>query len=410
VLASHPARVSAKVVAVVLNWNGWQDTVECLEGLLASREVPAQIVVCDNGSIDGSLTRLREWAACNAVAFEEFVPGLTQATPFAPLVFINNGENRGFAAGNNAGIHFAVERARADYVWVLNNDAVPDPRALERMLETARGDASIGMVGSALVRHDDPETIQALGGGYILPVICHDTQLAAGKPICDVPAGAIELEHLIGASMLVRAAAIRDVGLMDETYFLYREETDWCIAMRRRGWNLYCRTDATVRHKQARSIGFKSPLHDYYAVRNMLRLVKKFYPAQLPTAMAYYACRSLLPKLARMQFARIGAVLRALRDFLAGTEGRGAHHTDAAMLRQYVTAGKPATGTYRNWTAAVKVALYAAVLAAIGIHVATVASAPPPKSTTAAHAVVRDDGVAYRAAATHARIAATDGN
>ena len=343
-LAATPLRVSTEVAAVVLNWNGWQDTLACLDSLVRSKHVPSHIVVCDNGSIDGSLTRLRQWAAENDLAYDDF-SSPEEALSFdrlshapAPLTFIANGENRGFAAGTNVGVRYAIGRTDCEYVWILNNDVVVSPTALERMLQTARRDPRVAMVGSALLRYDDPGTVQALGGGYILPVICHDTQLANGRAHDDVATESIAVDHLIGASLLVRARAVLDVGLMDESYFLYREETDWCIAMRRRGWKLLCRADAPVWHKQARSIGFKSPMHDYYAVRNVLKLVRKFYPAYVPTAFGYYALRSLAPKLLRFEFARMNAVVRALADFLRGVDGRSCDHTDAALMHEYVTA------------------------------------------------------------------------
>jgi GT2 family glycosyltransferase len=346
-LAAPRSQALAEVAAVVLNWNGWQDTLECLDSLLRSEVVPAHIVVCDNGSIDGSLEHLREWAVRNALPYESFpspadaMAAASAAQLRAPVIFIANGENRGFAAGNNVGIRFAVERTAAKFVWILNNDVVVGRSALGRMLDTASCEQGIGMVGSALLRYDDPSTVQALGGGYILPVICHDTQLGSGWDIAKVVKESIAVHHLIGASLLVRADAIRDVGLMDESYFLYREETDWCIAMRRRGWALRCRTDASVWHKQSRSIGFKSPMHDYYAVRNVLRLVRKFYPAFVPTAFGYYALRSLAPKVLRLEFERIGAVMRALGDFVRGVDGRPVHHTDALLLDQYVPESHP---------------------------------------------------------------------
>ncbi|HVA33994.1 MAG TPA: glycosyltransferase family 2 protein, partial [Candidatus Baltobacteraceae bacterium] len=226
-------------------------------------------------------------------------------------------------------------------VWILNNDAVVEEHALGRMLDVAEQDSRVAMVGSALLHYDRPDVVQALGGGYIVPIICHDTQLAAGMPIADIGASTIDVHHLIGASLLVRAAAVRDVGFMDESYFLYREETDWCIQMRRRGWRLCCRADALVWHKQTRAIGFKSTLHDYYAVRNILRLVRKFYPWSLPTAFTYFTLRSLLPKVARLQFSRAGAVLRALGHFSMGIEGRLAQHSDVAIMRQYVPSSVP---------------------------------------------------------------------
>ena len=331
--------VATGVVALVLNWNGFEDTVECVESILRSDLAPAHIVVLDNGSIDGSMQRMRDWAVAQSLEYASY-PSPTAANisdrPSAQLVFIDCGSNRGYAGGNNVGIRYAMECTGAEFVWILNNDVVVDHRALERALNVAEADPSIAIVGAKLLRYDEPETIQALGGGYIVPVLCHDTQLGSGKQSHTSGDTPIEVDHLIGASMLVRLAAVRDVGTIDETYFLYREETDWCIRMVRSGWKLFCCPTSLVWHKQARSIGFKSPLHDYYAVRNVLHLVRKFYPAALPTAFAYFACRSILPKLARFEFERLYAVCVALRDFMMGVTGQPAEYGESALVREYV--------------------------------------------------------------------------
>ena len=331
--------VATNVAAIVLNWNGWRDTVECLESILACTLPPAHIVVCDNGSVDGSMHALKNWASRSGIAFSAFdTPDEAYASEPTParLIFIENGENGGFAAGNNVAIRYLLNHSPAEFYWLLNNDAVPAPCALDRMLDTIETNPGVGMVGATLVDYHSPHLVQAVGGGYILPVVCHDTQLGRGKRLDHKNARELDLHHLIGASLLVRARAIADVGLMDESYFLYREETDWCIRMRARGWRLCCRTDATVRHKQARSIGFKSAIHDYYAVRNFLHLVRKFYPRALPAAFAYFALRSLLPKIARMQFRRARAVCAALGDFMGGIRGRAREHSDAVLRAQYV--------------------------------------------------------------------------
>jgi hypothetical protein len=332
--------VASGVVALVLNWNGFEDTIECIESLLRSELAPKHVVVLDNGSVDGSTPRLQEWATARSLAYVAFSSPTAANVSDAPetqFVFIDNGRNLGYAGGNNVGIKYAIERAGADFVWILNNDAVVEPRALERALHVMQSNTRIGMVGAKLLRYDDPETIQALGGGYILPILCHDTQLGAGQNSESAPQAPIRVDHLVGASLLVRSEAVLDVGPIDETYFLYREETDWCIRMRRRGWKLYCSTTSIVWHKQARAIGFKSPLHDYYAVRNILKLVRKFYPASLPTAFAYFAIRSILPKIVRLERRRLAAVCHALRDFAFGIEGRPQEYGEAAFIREYIT-------------------------------------------------------------------------
>ena len=332
--------VATGVVALVLNWNGFEDTVECIESILRSDLAPAHIVVLDNGSIDGSTQRLQDWAAAQSLEYDSFSsPAAARASdrPSTQLVFIECGRNLGYAGGNNVGIHYAIKRTGAEFVWILNNDVVVDHRALERALHVAQSDSRIGIVGAKLLRYDEPETIQALGGGYIVPIFCHDTQLGSGKHSETSGETPIRVDHLIGASLLVRAAAVRDVGYIDESYFLYREETDWCIRMVRHGWKLFCSPTSLVWHKQARSIGFKSPLHDYYAVRNVLHLVRKFFPASLPTAFAYFAFRSIAPKLARFEMARLYAVWLALRDFAIGVKGQPAEYGESALVREYAS-------------------------------------------------------------------------
>lgn len=335
--AANTRRLS--VIAVVVNWNGWRDTLDCIESVLDAERRPEQIVLCDNGSMDMSVELLEEAFARRGIASTTFSSPAQLFAAYAPestIVIVRCGENLGYAGANNLAMRYALERCDAEFVWILNNDVIVDRAALERMLDLAGSDASIGIVGARLLRADAPETIQAMGGGYILPVICHDTQLGMGQPSSRYDDTPIVLDHLIGACLLVRAAAIRSTGTIDASYFLYREETDWCIRMRRHGWKLVCCAAARVWHRQSRSAGFKSPLHDYYSVRNMLRLVRRFYPLCLPVAFTYFVSRALVPKIARLQFARIGAVLEAVRDFMLGVSGRGRADTDEALFAQYV--------------------------------------------------------------------------
>lgn len=394
-------RRTARVVAIVLNWNSWSDTIECVESLLASQCVPAQILICDNGSRDDSTARIKRWGSRR----EDFVALAGCDAAFAGLstehrvALIELPHNGGYAYGNNIGMRLAIERCRSEFVWILNNDTVVAPDALERMLHVADADAKIGIVGAKLLRHDRPDTVQALGGGYIIPVFCHDTQLGNGTKAADAGKAPVPLDHLVGASLLVRARAIGDVGPIDESYFLYREETDWCIRMRRAGWQLYCCPEAVVWHKQSHSIGFKSPLHDYYAVRNMLRLVWRFYPLAAPAAFAYFALRSVAPKLVRLEFVRLLAVLRAFSDFFLGVSGRGARHSDEVLLGSYVTGA----GAFPSWRPKLRAAFLLLALLAGGVllwgdspqpphrPIAAKVATPPQPHTRAVTDTYRDD-------------------
>lgn len=346
---------SPKVVAAVLNWNGWLDTIECVESVLRSTLPPAQIVICDNGSTDGSIDRLREWAdgtllpdlggeggtsrwsyrpAPKPLSYALVTPAdakLGNGIPYeTQLVIIAIEENLGYAGGNNIAMEYALKRAGADYVWLLNNDTVVDAFALERMTGLAEKMPHVGLIGAKLLQYAKPDTLQAMGGGYFTPAFGHDTQLGRGTRMIESSGETIELDHVIGACLLARADAVNKVGPLDETYFLYREETDWSVRMRVQGWKILCAPAAIVWHKQGKSLGYKSPLHDYYSVRNMLRLMRKHYPSRLTFAIVAVAGRSILPKLVRLQFRRLRAVLKALSDFYANRDGRA--HTDVQLL------------------------------------------------------------------------------
>ena len=172
------------------------------------------------------------------------------------------------------------------------------------------------------MQYHSPDTIQALGGGRFNPRWALDTQIGRGQHTHEAVDQLIELEHVIGASMFIRSDVIRDVGPIDESYFLYREETDWCLEMRKQGWRLFYCPQSIVWHKEGHSAGFKSGVHDYYAVRNMLYLVQKHYPQHLTSAFLISFWRAVAPKVARLQFRRLIYVLRAYYDFLRGVRGK----------------------------------------------------------------------------------------
>lgn len=350
-----------KVVTVILNWNGWLDTIECLESVLRSDYDHHQVVICDNGSQDHSIERMTEWAdgildikhsiadvkghaweyrpsvkPLPYVVFESPEEALAAAgsAPISQVVFVRNGTNLGYAGGNNIGIHVAIDVLGADYVWLLNNDTIVDRRAMTHMVNSFDARPDVSVLGSRLMQYHSPDTIQALGGGHLDPRWALDTQIGRGQRTHAAVDQLIELEHIIGASMFLRSEVVRDVGPIDETYFLYREETDWCLAMRKRGWRLFYCPQSIVWHKEGHSAGFKSGVHDYYAVRNMLYLIQKHYPQHLTSAFLISFWRAVAPKIARLQFKRLLYVFRAYYDFLRGVRGKTEVDPDLLILLQ----------------------------------------------------------------------------
>lgn len=226
---------------------------------------------------------------------------------------IQSKENGGFAAGCNQGITAARE-AGARYVWLLNNDANPEKKALSALLQCAGGKTDT-LLGSTVVEHDAPQTIQVAGGVAYDPV---STRIEPGHTGKDVSAISTlptpELDYIYGASMFIPMAAFDAIGTLDEAYFLYYEELDFCTRARQHGLKMgWCR-ESIVRHIGGRSTGGKrestSHIAIYHEARSTMIYTRKHHPAKL----AAVACIRLAAKplflLFRNQFRYISSAVR----------------------------------------------------------------------------------------------------
>lgn len=215
---------AAPVVSVVVNWNGWGDTLSCLESLV-QQDYPAQhIVVVDNASTDDSVQRIGG------------------AFPNIPVLVAER--NRGFAAGSNLGIRYALGR-RAEFVWLLNNDTIAPADTLRKLVGAA-ADVKVGMVGTVLRDFRDPARVQAWGGGST-------TRSAAFVRHFEGPFELGQNSYLTFASVLLRRQMLETVGLLDEGYFMYFEDSDLCFRARAEGWRLAVAPDTAVLHKEGAS-------------------------------------------------------------------------------------------------------------------------------------------------------------
>jgi GT2 family glycosyltransferase len=213
----------ASVCCVVVNWNGARDTLACLAALRRQTYPGLRVLVVDNGSTDGSAARIRaDW-------------------PDIPL--IEAGANRGFAAGCNLGIAEAL-RLHAGFVWLLNNDALPPPETLELLVQSAG--EGVGGVGSVL-RYPSGR-VQARGGGTVGLRSGYVRHFASATDVRWGPGS-----FLTFASVLVRSAVFREVGMLDEGYFLYFEDADFCRRMRAAGWGMTVAAEAVVVHREGGS-------------------------------------------------------------------------------------------------------------------------------------------------------------
>jgi GT2 family glycosyltransferase len=253
------SNASPLVFIIVLNWNGKDDTLECLSSLQKLDYPNFETVVVDNGSVDGSEEAIR--------------------ASFPSVCFIQTGRNLGYAGGNNVGIKHALSHG-ADYVWLLNNDTTVDPMALTALVETAQADPRIAFVGSKIFFYDKPNMIWCAGGTIDLAEGGRTDHPGMGQEDHGQFDSISDVGYVTGCSLLASRAAIEAVGFLPEEYFLYFEETDWSLAAQRKGYRTVMAPASLVWHKYAEVGDYKNRFI-YYSFRNRIRIVRKYAPRHI---------------------------------------------------------------------------------------------------------------------------------
>jgi GT2 family glycosyltransferase len=214
----------SSVAIVLLNWNGWRDTLDCLKSIESLYFQDFKVFVVDNGSTDDSIARIQ------------------LAYPSIEILFV--GYNAGFAVGNNIGIRVALERG-IKYVWLLNNDTVVAPESLTALFEAAQ-ESNVGIVGSILMDAYKPSQIQAWGGGRLNSWL-GTTDLFQERPT-------ISIDHIVGASMFIPTHVFRKAGLLCEHFFFYLEDTEFSVRVRDNGFVLKVAENSKIFHKGGSSV------------------------------------------------------------------------------------------------------------------------------------------------------------
>ena len=330
--------MASSVYVVLLNWNGWKDTIECLESVLRMSYGNFRVVVCDNGSQDRSIQHILDWAAgklevtaVNSSLASLSQPPIPKPCPVAhvrlsagefeivtgngsePLVLIENGANLGFAAGCNVGLRWSMQQQGFTFAWLLNNDTVVKPDALTELVDYAEQHPQCGMIGSTILQYYEPGRVQAYGG-------CRYTPWMARNPgQTSENARNAKFDCILGCSMLVTKPFLEKVGLMSEVYFLYFEELDWAARARGLFDMGYCPA-SYIYHKEGASIGSshqrekRSLLSERYLSRNRVVFTKRFYPWLLPSVL-FWVMAAALFRLMK------GDIVRAHTIFKAALEG-----------------------------------------------------------------------------------------
>ena len=281
-----PLNSNPKVACIILNWNGWRDTLECLDALKDCTYPQLTVIVVDNGSSDDSVARIRA------------------AHP--DVLLLESGSNLGFAGGNNIGIRYGLAHG-ADYLWLLNNDTKPAPDALSALVAKALTDKHIGAVASICYYADSPSTVQAWAGSRV------NLWIGYGR-ITTQPHSDDWFHTLNGTSMLVARIAIEDAGLLDQGFFLYWEDTEFCLRLRKKGWRIAAAPDSRVLHKVNASTGGNGLILDRHHTASGLRILQLHSPAPRLASFLFLMLR-FARRLGRLQFSRCKSVWAGVQDY-----------------------------------------------------------------------------------------------
>ena len=305
----------ALLSVVLVNYKRSGDTLECINSLRASSLRDIDIIVVDNASNDGSVQQIRN------------------AHP--DLHLISNTENLGFAGGNNVGIRRALESG-SRYVLLLNNDTVVDKKALEALVNTMEQNPDAGITGGKILYFNQPGTIWFGGGKFN-----RNSGFGRHEGIGMADDGSFDTMHpcdfITGCCLLARREVFEQIGLLDEDFFTYLEDVDFCIRARDKGYSILYQPRAVIHHKVSSSTAWDSPLYIYFNLRNkLLFLRKRSGPTRwipyIPQLTYFYVRQfvRLLLKQRNMQATR--AAWRGLIDGLrnhTGKNGRG--HLDEIL-------------------------------------------------------------------------------
>lgn len=287
-----------KVSIIILNWNNYEDTRECLGSLEKITYPNYDVIVVDNGSTDGSGERLSQ--------------------EFSKYEFVFNQKNLGYAAGNNIGIKEAIERG-AKYIYILNNDTVIKKNPIFPSIVTMEEDPQIGISGGTLYYYHKPDLIQNTGS-YISFYTGKVYTIGDGE----VDNGTLQfiqeckdVDFICGAAIMIRRDVFNKIGMFDENFFLFGEDADLCFRAREQGFKVKHVPKSEVLHKGGATIEKIKSKQLFYGVRNKIWLIFRHGELKEKIGFIFLLFFYLLPKMFVGRIIKNGIYL--LKPLIQGT-------------------------------------------------------------------------------------------
>jgi len=299
--------VNPRVAIIILNWNGWGDTLECLESVYQITYPNYDVIVVDNDSKNESVQKIREYCEGEIEVESKFFEYSGENKPIkiieytreeaeagggneeeivdlpsnGKMIIIKNEKNYGFAEGNNIAMRYALNALDPDYVLLLNNDTVVDKDFLGGLVKVAESDGKVGIVGPKIYYYDRDGRSDVIwfAGAGLNKWSGKTWHNGINTVDCKLYDEIKECGYITGCSMLVRSEVLHQLGGFDQIFFAYYEDTDLSVRANENGYkNIYV-PKSKVWHKVSRSAGeaskIPSPTTVYYMTRNRIIFVKK---------------------------------------------------------------------------------------------------------------------------------------
>lgn len=241
------------VYIIILNWNGYKDTIECIESIKKITYKNYDILIIDNGSTDNSVTELSK--------------------KYPNVTIIENQENLGYAGGNNIGFKYALKK-KAEYTFIINPDSIISETCINELIVKMNDDSSIGMASPKIYFYDKPKIIWYAGSK-----IDWKRGLTPHVGYNEIDNGQFDkytyTDRVSGCAVMIKTDLLKRIGFFDERYFLYFEETDLSVRFKKLGYNVAFIPNAKCWHKISKSTGgYYGSIYQYYMTRNNLLFMK----------------------------------------------------------------------------------------------------------------------------------------
>ena len=244
-------KVEKLLSIITINYNGLQDTCELIESLPADDD-SLEVIVVDNASTQDEASEIEN--------------------RFPHVMVIRSDENLGFAGGNNLGI----QAAHGKYLFFLNNDTIiHQPSAISHLIKRLESSDEIGIVSPKIRFSWGSQQIQYAGYTSLSSITLRNKSIGCGEEDQGQYDIARPTPYAHGAAMMVKREVIEQAGMMPVCYFLYYEELDWSVMIRRAGYEIWYEPACTVYHKESQTTGRISPLKTFYITRNRLLFAKR---------------------------------------------------------------------------------------------------------------------------------------